>query len=162
MKNAIRIIAIIGIIFGVGLVYWSMVPEIRGPASVIDGDTLEIHGQQIRLQFIDAPESEQDCTNEADEKWRCGQKAALALDDFIDGRPVTCKANKTDKYNRLLAVCFAGGIDLNEWMVAEGWATAYRYYSDKYITQEKTAQTSGKGIWAGTFLEPYKWRKANK
>jgi len=43
----------------------------------------------------------------------------------------------------------------------EGWATAYRYYSDKYITQEKTAQTSGKGIWAGAFEEPYQWRKKN-
>lgn len=28
-----------------------------GVASVVDGDTLEIHGQRIRLHAVDAPES---------------------------------------------------------------------------------------------------------
>ena len=36
-------------------------PSVQGTASVIDGDTIEIHGQRIRLDAIDAPESSQLC-----------------------------------------------------------------------------------------------------
>jgi endonuclease YncB( thermonuclease family) len=64
----------------------------RGPgrASVIDGDTIEIHGQRIRLFGIDAPEAGQTC-NVDGQHYRCGQQAALALSDFIKARPVACE-----------------------------------------------------------------------
>jgi hypothetical protein len=50
-----------------------------GRASVIDGDTIEIHGQRIRVFDIDAPESGQACIKENGEELRCGQQAALRL-----------------------------------------------------------------------------------
>ncbi len=33
--------------------------DVAGTASVIDGDTIEVHGQRIRLHGIDAPERRQ-------------------------------------------------------------------------------------------------------
>jgi endonuclease YncB( thermonuclease family) len=35
--------------------------DLAGQASIVDGDTLEIHGTRIRLWGIDAPESSQLC-----------------------------------------------------------------------------------------------------
>src|SRR5262245_27291975 len=54
-----------------------------GIASVIDGDTIEIHGTRIRLNGIDAPESAQLCLDGAGRKYRCGQRSSLALADFL-------------------------------------------------------------------------------
>ena len=45
-----------------------------GTASVVDGDTIEIHGQRIRFHGIDAPESRQECTRPDSTTWRCGQQ----------------------------------------------------------------------------------------
>ena len=62
---------------------------IVGVASVIDGDTIEIHGQRIRLFGIDAPESSQLCVRPTGERWRCGQQASFALADRIGRAAVT-------------------------------------------------------------------------
>jgi endonuclease YncB( thermonuclease family) len=46
-------------------------------------------------------------------------------------------------------------------MVREGWAIAYRYYSKDYVNEEEIAKAKKKGIWQGSFVEPYIWRKNN-
>ena|SRR5215210_3176218 len=57
--------------------------DIAGVASLIDGDTIEIHGQRIRLSGIDAPEGSQFCVRPNGERWRCGQQSSFALADRI-------------------------------------------------------------------------------
>jgi len=109
--------------------------ELAGRASIIDGDTIEIHGQHIRLFGIDALESRQLCEAGGYE-YRCGQLAALALADEIGQRTVACEPRDTDRYGRVVAVCRAGGEDLGAWLVSEGWALAYRHYSGDYIDEE--------------------------
>ena len=133
--------------------------DLIGQASVIDGDTIDIHGTRIRFNGIDAPESRQTC--EADGKnYLCGQKAAIALSDFIGNHTVSCKKTGTDRYRRVIAKCFADGTDLSKWMVLQGWAIAYRKYSMDYVAAEERARNQKAGIWAGTFMVPEEWRKS--
>jgi endonuclease YncB( thermonuclease family) len=136
--------------------------DVTGTASVIDADTLEIHGTRIRLIGIDAPENGQLCYHPDSSSWRCGQKAALALSDYINRRPVECVGDKNDRYKRLLAVCYVDHKDLNAWLVEEGWAVAYRRYSTVYVDQEEQAEANKKGIWSGDFEMPWEWRKKKR
>ena len=134
---------------------------IAGRASVIDGDTITIHGQRIRLHGIDAPESGQFC-KVREKRTRCGQQAALALAGKIGNRTVQCEKKDIDRYKRIVAICRAGGEDLNAWMVAEGWALAYRRYSRDYVRQEDNASRSKVGIWQGEFIAPWDWRRGKR
>lgn len=76
---------------------------ITGTATVIDDDTLEVHGQRIRLHGIDAPEARQTCVA-GGEVWRCGQQAALALADFMGRSPVRCRERNVDRFPPELSV----------------------------------------------------------
>ena len=133
--------------------------SITGIASVTDGDSLEIRGTRIRLHGIDAPESRQLCTRATGQDWRCGQQAALALSDQIGRRSVSCVTRDIDRYGRTIAVCSQDGVDLNAWMVREGWAVAYRRYSRDYVAVEDDARRAGRNIWSGTFVMPWDWRR---
>jgi endonuclease YncB( thermonuclease family) len=148
------------------LLAWAIVPanaqgQIVGITSVIDGDTIEIHGQRIRLFGIDAPESSQLCVRPSGERWRCGQKASFALSDQIGRATVRCEERDVDRYGRVVSVCFKGTEDLNRWMVANGWAVAYRRYSLNYVADEDTARRKRINIWSGAFDMPWDWRRQN-
>jgi endonuclease YncB( thermonuclease family) len=110
--------------------------DIVGVASVIDADTIEIHGQRIRLHGIDAPEGSQTCLDAGGGRWRCGQRAALALQELIGRRSVMCDERDLDQYGRIVGRCLVGGLDINEWLVAQGLALAYRHYSRDYVAAE--------------------------
>lgn len=132
---------------------------VTGVASVIDGDTLEIRGERIRLFGIDACESRQLCEDASGRSYRCGQQAALALADRIGKRTVRCEGKTRDRYGRLVATCYLGSEDLDAWMVSQGLALAFRRYSTRYVPQEDAARLARRGFWAGRFEAPWEWRK---
>ena len=136
--------------------------DITGKPRVIDGDTIEIAGERIRLHGIDAPESKQTCTDRGDRKWRCGQDATFALADMIGNHWITCKGDTRDRYKRLIAVCYAGPFDLNAKMVRQGWALAYRKYSTDYVEEEADAKAKKLGLWRGQFVAPWNWRRGKR
>jgi endonuclease YncB( thermonuclease family) len=137
------------------------VETIAGRASVIDGDTLEIHGERIRILDIDAPETRQPCQDQDGAEWRCGQKAALALSNWIGMHSVTCETTKKDKYKRWLARCAIGRDDVAQWMAAQGWAVPYRDCKCEAVREaSEFARGQRVGIWAGEFVMPWEWRKA--
>lgn len=135
--------------------------SIRGKASVIDGDTIEIHGERIRLHAIDSPEGRQSCTR-GGATWRCGTEAARALDGFIDGATVYCTARDVDRYGRIVATCRAHKVDIGDWMVRNGWALAYRQYGNDYVAAEQVARSARVGVWSGEVVPPWEWRKAQR
>lgn len=129
-----------------------------GRATVIDGDTLEIRGTRVRLWGVDAPESSQPCYLARGRVWRCGAEAANALSDFIGSRTVICRQKGKDRYGRLIGQCFVGSMEANAWLVANGWALAYRRYSKAYVTHEDRARAIGAGIHASDFDAPWDYR----
>ena len=137
----------------------ALADTITGTASVIDGDTIEIHGQRIRLHAIDAIESRQRCYLPDGRAWNCGKEAAIALADRIGRVPVACEIRDVDRYGRWVGVCRQGREDLNAWLVRTGWAVAYRRYGFDYVAEEKVARGQRAGIWASTFEMPWDWRR---
>ncbi len=134
----------------------------RSPGkSAIDGDTLEVHGQRVRLHGIDAPESRQLCRLDG-KSWRCGTEAANRLAEKIARRPVSCDKRDIDRYGRVVAVCMVAGEDLGEWLVASGWAVAYIKYSNEYVGVEHSARDQRLGIWASEFDMPWDWRRGQR
>lgn len=130
-----------------------------GQASVIDGDTLEIHGRPIRLWGIDAPERSQLCRGEDSLQYRCGAKAANDLDAFIARRPVTCVPLTNDRYGRTVATCTVAGNDLADWLVRNGLAMDWPQYSKgKYNEAQREAEHAGRGLWAGSYVAPWLYR----
>ena len=130
---------------------------------VVDADTLEMAGQRVRLQGIDAPESEQACRQATGHRYRCGERATEALRARIGAGAVTCTIAGRDRYNRALSTCYtAEGTNLNAWLVRQGYALAYRRYSTKYVPEEDQARVGRAGIWADEFVPPWEWRRGKR
>jgi endonuclease YncB( thermonuclease family) len=130
-----------------------------GRASIVDGDTLEIHGTRIRLWGVDAPESSQLCRDDDAKQFRCGATAANELDAFIADRPVTCIEVEQDRYGRTVGVCTVDNIDLADWLVRNGLAfNSPQYSRSAYADAQREAEQNERGLWAGSFVMPWQFR----
>lgn len=136
--------------------------EISGPATVIDGDTLIVAGHHVRIWGIDAPEHDQPCRRIDGAQWPCGEFSRDAMARLVAGARTVCTTVTTDKYGRDVARCAVEGDDLGGELVREGRARDWSHYSHgAYAAQEADARQGYRGIWAGTFENPWDWRHAH-
>jgi len=142
---------------------------ISGIAKVVDGDTIKVEKKKIRLFGIDAPESKQFCQKawlsisfiSFNKDYACGEISTNKLKIKINNKFIMCKSNNKDRYNRFIAECYKDKININKWMVSNGYAVAYRKYSKKFVAEEDLAKKEKLGLWSGTFQMPWEWRKNN-
>ena len=127
--------------------------------TVTDGDTIRIGEERIRFSGIDAPELKQTCLYKEIE-FNCGEFSKNLLIEKIANQEVSCIKESKDQYGRTLAECFVGKESLSSYLVREGYAFAYRKYSDKFIADEEYAQSKGNGMWSMEFLFPWDYRRS--
>lgn len=140
---------------------WSTNPVgswVKGPARVVDGDTLAIGQHKIRLYGIDAPESSQSCYIDG-VAWECGKASTWELTQRVGSMSVSCLVKDQDRYGRLVADCQVAGVSLNAQQVEGGWALAYEKYSKSFLPQQARARAANRGIWSSKWSSPEQFRR---
>ncbi len=138
---------------------FSKVLNASSSLKIIDGDTIILNSEKIRLYGIDTPEIKQTCTDNYGHTYLCGVKAKLELEKIIGSRKVSCIKKTKDRYKRSISIFYVDKNDINSLMVKRGWALAYRKYSKKYVKDEAIAKLNNAGMWSGKFIAPWKWRR---
>lgn len=139
-------------------------PVLTGTVTrVIDGDTIEVQltSGPIRVRFngIDTPERGQ--------PW--GPEATRALAALVMAKQVDLEPFTQDRYERVVANVFVGSVNVNEALVMQGHAWAYR----RYLTRENlalcgaeaAARRAKRGLWKlqpRQRAAPWDWRKRPK
>ena len=128
--------------------------------TVIDGDTIRLGDVKIRFSGIDAPEINQTCVA-SEGKVACGKISRDLLIEKVTNNKISCTDEGKDFYGRVLGECFVNGESLSSYLVREGFAFAYRKYSNKYIEDEEYAKFNKLGMWSMEFQYPWDYRKNN-
>ena len=134
---------------------------------VIDGDTIHVvtGGNvrfKVRLERLDAPESDQPY----------GKEATDYLAKLIKGRTVRVEWVKKDRYGRIPGRVYydqpgnpnskPNRQDINLTMVSTGNAHHFKYFDQTpaYAAAESAAKEKKLGLWASdNVVSPYEWRK---
>lgn len=104
------------------------------PLRVIDGDTLAIGRETIRLLDIDAPETfKHRCPAELE----AGRAAKVALEGLIAGQRVTIERHGTDRYRRTLARITAPAGDVGAALLKQGYAIQWKPGAEEWKKRER-------------------------
>lgn len=136
-----------------------------GRARVIDGDTNQTHGQRIRLNGIDPPESDQNCEDGLGRRYPCGDESARQRSSILSGsNTTTCLDLDRDAYGRIVADYHrANGANVASELVGSGYALDWpRHSGGRYDHEQRAAMAAAAGIWRGSFNEPWTWRQSQR
>lgn len=138
--------------------------KFSGKVFVIDGDSIRVGKNEVRLFGIDAPEFKQNCFNAQNEEYACGRASFDFLRKLAGGKFAECVYAQKDKYDRYLGKCLVDDVSINEEIIKNGMAVIYNFTeSDKKIDAlEAEAKEKKLGIWQGVFQLPKNYRKENK
>lgn len=124
----------------------------------VDGDSIKLREQNVRLAYIDAPEYYQTCKDSEGKEYNCGIKAREKLERLMKLGELSCKTIGKDIYNRDMSECFVGNVNVNLEMVKSGWAVVYKSKDVAYLEAQKDAKRAKLGIWQGKFMKPELYR----
>jgi endonuclease YncB( thermonuclease family) len=144
------------------LEYFGFTTLTPGRFKAIDGDSLRRGTLDVRLYGIDAPELNQKCNDGQGTSYPCGREALRALSELVTGQDISCRSRDVDRYGRTVAVCDAGGLEINLEMVRRGWAVAYQRHGFAYVLAERDARKSQRGMWYGDFEMPDEYRARHR
>jgi len=144
-------------------------PGPTGKAYVVDGDTIMVANERIRLAQIDAPELDQVGFDKTRMETNQGYDVRGELMDKLEGKRVEVtllpwnkrNGNFRDRNGRLLGIVTCGGEDIGEWLVRKGLAVAA--FGARYKAEEEEATAAGRGMWGYEGrMRPSRWRKLSK
>ena len=90
---------------------------------------------------------------------RAAPRRPIGWNSFLNGRPIDCAPISLDQYGQTFAACSVDGVDLADWLVRNGLALDWPEYSGgKFDNAQRDAEHAGRGIWQGSYVEPWLFR----
>ncbi|MGI9489214.1 MAG: thermonuclease family protein [Geminicoccaceae bacterium] len=132
--------------------------QYQGQTRVIDGDTLEIRGERIRLFGVDTPELGQPWWDGDGREQDAGLSSKEALSELVEGKRLAVNVLREDQYRRSVAIVKVDGRDIARLLVSQGLAFASPG-SSRYRRTEKSARRRRRGFWRGDVMMPWDFRK---
>ncbi len=165
MRNKVMWACVLLGMVGTGLGAEPPKPQVLQAGKVVkvnDGDSLEVQLEpgvaRVRLSAVDTPEYDQPYAD----------KASAALKGLLPaGTPVELEVVTQDQFRRLVAVVWVvtdgRRVNVNEWLLAQGHAWAYRRYmrDARFCEIEAAARDQKLGLWAqpvANWVYPPEWR----
>ena len=135
---------------------WAAAPA---DITVVDGETLRLGDRTLRLKGLDAPGRGETCRNAGGVAFDCAAASAQALARLVNGRSIACEIQGRDSFGRGLGRCAAGGLDVNQELIAAGFAIAAPGSRGALASAEAEARQAGRGLWSSGAPEAWRSRR---
>lgn len=95
---------------------------------IVDGDTIWVNREKIRIKGFNAPEMNGSCDRER----KMAVQARDELRRALDGKAFTIERSGKDRYGRTLATVRVNGADVGHRLIARGLAHQWRGFREEW------------------------------